>query len=45
VLEPHWNHFNVSDRVLPTLKSRGISDETINQIMVVNPARILPPNS
>ena len=44
-LEPHWNHFNVSDRVLPALKERGISDETINQIMVVNPARILPRNS
>ncbi len=43
VLEPHWNHANVSDRVLPALKARGISDEMIHQMMVVNPARVLAP--
>jgi phosphotriesterase-related protein len=41
VLEPNWNHANVSDRVLPKLRERGVSDATIDQMMVVNPARVL----
>ncbi len=40
-LEPTWHHANVSDRVLPELRRRGVSDETINQTMVINPARVL----
>jgi phosphotriesterase-related protein len=40
-LEPTWHHANVSDRVLPELRRRGVSDETINQMMVINPARVL----
>jgi phosphotriesterase-related protein len=45
VLEPHWNHFNVSDRVLPALRERGVSEAAINQMMVVNPARVLVPRA
>jgi phosphotriesterase-related protein len=40
---PEWTHFAVSERVLPALRERGVSDDTIQQIMVGNPARILPP--
>lgn len=40
---PEWTHFGVSDRILPALRERGVSDDTIEQIMVRNPARILPP--
>ncbi|MBC7724239.1 MAG: phosphotriesterase [Burkholderiaceae bacterium] len=38
---PNWNHANISDRILPKIRERGVSDETIHQIMVTNPARIL----
>jgi phosphotriesterase-related protein len=38
---PEWNHAAISDRVLPALRQRGVSDAAINQIMVANPARIL----
>ena len=38
---PNWNHRNLSDRILPELQRRGVSDATIEQIMVKNPARIL----
>lgn len=41
---PEWTHLGVSDRVLPELRRRGVSEETIQQIMVTNPARILPPH-
>ncbi|GAC1608924.1 MAG: phosphotriesterase-related protein [Mycobacteriales bacterium] len=40
-LMPNWNHRTVSDRVLPEMRRRGVTDETIEQIMVANPARIL----
>jgi phosphotriesterase-related protein len=40
---PDWNHEVVSDRILPALRERGISEDTITQIMVGNPARLLPP--
>lgn len=39
---PEWTHFGVSDRVLPALRERGIGEDVIEQIMVGNPARILP---
>jgi len=45
VLEPHWNHFNVSNRVLPALRERGVSEEAIRQMMVANPARVLAPRA
>jgi phosphotriesterase-related protein len=38
-----WNHEVVSDRVLPALRARSVSEDTITQIMVTNPARLLPP--
>jgi phosphotriesterase-related protein len=38
---PEWTHENISDRVLPELRRRGVSDDTIHQIMVTNPARLL----
>jgi phosphotriesterase-related protein len=36
-----WHHAAISDRILPALRSRGVSQATIDQIMVTNPARIL----
>lgn len=37
---PEWTHENISDRVLPELRRRGVGEDTIRQIMVGNPARI-----
>lgn len=37
---PEWTHENISDRVLPELRRRGVGEDTIRQIMVDNPARI-----
>jgi phosphotriesterase-related protein len=36
-----WTHAAISDRILPALRQRGVSDATIEQMMVANPARIL----
>ncbi len=38
---PNWHHRYISDTLLPEMRRRGVSDETIEQIMVKNPARIL----
>jgi len=38
---PNWHHRYISDTVLPEMRRRGVSDDTIEQIMVGNPARIL----
>jgi phosphotriesterase-related protein len=38
---PNWNNTNLSDNILPALRNMGVSDETIHQMMIVNPARIL----
>lgn len=38
---PNWHHRYISDTVLPAMRQAGVSDETIEQIMVRNPARIL----
>lgn len=43
-LMPNWHHRTVSDRVLPEMRRRGVTDGTIEQIMVANPARILGGN-
>lgn len=40
-LMPNWNHRTISDRVLPELRRRGVEEDTLEQIMVRNPARIL----
>ena len=34
----------VDMRALPMMRERGVSEEIITQIMVKNPARILPPS-
>lgn len=36
-----WNHFDISDNILPALRERGVTDETLHQIMVVNAATML----
>jgi phosphotriesterase-related protein len=38
---PTWNYANITDRVLPRLHERGISEAVIAQMMTANPARIL----
>ncbi|WP_432835261.1 phosphotriesterase family protein [Dactylosporangium sp. CA-092794] len=38
---PRWTHFRISDEILPALRTRGVSENTLQQIMVDNPARIL----
>ena len=38
---PNWHHANISDNILPNLRAKGIDEDTITQIMVRNPARIL----
>lgn len=38
---PNWHHANISDRILPEIRKRGVSEETIHQIMVTNAARVL----
>jgi phosphotriesterase-related protein len=38
---PEWTHTAISDRILPALRRRGVSDAALEQMMVTNPARIL----
>lgn len=38
---PNWRHDDISTRILPMIRSRGVDDATIRQIMVTNTARIL----
>ncbi|OUS94284.1 phosphotriesterase [Rhodococcus sp. NCIMB 12038] len=38
---PNWNNTNISDNVIPALRELGVDDDTVHQIMVTNPARIL----
>jgi phosphotriesterase-related protein len=38
---PEWTHAAISDRILPALRERGVSDAAIEQMMITNPARIL----
>lgn len=40
-LMPNWHHRYIPEIVLPELRQRGVAEETIEQIMVGNPARIL----
>lgn len=42
---PEWNLEFISDHVLGQLRRSGVSSELINQMMVVNPARILEPKA
>lgn len=38
---PNWHHANISDRILPMLRERGVSESDLHQIMVTNAARIV----
>ena len=38
---PRWSHHNISDNILPALRSRGVTEETLNRILMDNAARIL----
>ena len=38
---PNWHHANISSRILPMIRERGVSDDTIHQIMVINARRVL----
>ena len=40
---PHWHHLNLSDRILPALHERGVSETALDQMLRVNAARILTP--
>lgn len=39
---PDWHHAHISDNILPELRRRGVTEEQITQMMVTNPARLLP---
>lgn len=41
---PNWHHSNISERILPMARERGVSDEMIHQMMVVNAARVIVGN-
>ncbi|MBW0116293.1 phosphotriesterase family protein [Pseudonocardia abyssalis] len=38
---PNWHHHRISDHVLPELRKRGVTEDQITQIMVVNPVQAL----
>ena len=38
---PNWHHHRISDYVLPELRKRGVTEDQINQMMVVNPVQVL----
>ncbi|MHB8465689.1 MAG: phosphotriesterase family protein [Acidimicrobiales bacterium] len=38
---PRWNYLHISNDVLPALREQGVSDDQIEQMLVVNPRRIL----
>lgn len=38
---PNWHHHRISDYVLPELRKRGVTEDQITQIMVVNPVQAL----
>ena len=35
----HWNYLHISKDVLPMLRDKGVTDEQIHQMLVVNPRR------
>lgn len=39
---PDWHHHHISDNIIPALRRHGVSEEQITQMMVANPARLLP---
>jgi phosphotriesterase-related protein len=40
----NWHYLHISRDVLPALKSRGVTDEQINRMLVINPRRVLGGN-
>ncbi|MEA9984188.1 phosphotriesterase-related protein [Subtercola sp. RTI3] len=40
-VSPNWHHAHISDNILPAIRERGVSEESIRQIMVTNAARVL----
>jgi len=38
---PNWHHHRISDYVLPELRKRGVTEDQITQMMVVNPVQAL----
>jgi phosphotriesterase-related protein len=38
---PNWHYLHITRDVVPALKSRGVTDEQITQMLVVNPRRVL----
>jgi phosphotriesterase-related protein len=38
---PNWHYLHITRDVVPALKSRGVTDEQIAQMLVVNPRRVL----
>ncbi|GAA1089299.1 phosphotriesterase family protein [Pseudonocardia alni] len=38
---PNWHHHRISDYVLPELRKRGVTEQQIAQMMVVNPVQVL----
>ena len=40
-LLPNWRFTHLHDEVLPALRERGVSDQDLEQMLVVNPAQIL----
>jgi phosphotriesterase-related protein len=37
---PHWHYMHIHHDVMPALKARGVSEEHIHQMMVVNPKKV-----
>jgi phosphotriesterase-related protein len=42
---PSWHYLHISQRVIPALLRRGLSQEDVDTMMVVNPRRILTASS
>ena len=40
---PHWHMENISRRIVPRLLAQGATEADIQQLLVVNPARLLAP--
>ena len=38
---PNWHHHRISDFVLPRLRERGVTEDQITEMMVLNPVRVL----
>jgi phosphotriesterase-related protein len=40
---PYWNHFDISDRIVPRLLESGIGQDLVDQMLRRNPVRLLTP--